>query len=102
MTWEGLSWRAEIDALVFRPAGHGGWCAVHRLAFRALLGRRSPTPEDCLAYAAAHRGAFEAAAAARIAERSYGKAINLHLTSREIARMDLNPQLEWQCGPKDF
>lgn len=86
MSGEGLSWRADIDALVFRPAGHGGWCAVHRLAFRALLGRRDPTPEDCLAYAAAHRTAFEAAAAGKISGRSYGAAASLHLTSRDIAR----------------
>ena len=86
MSAEGLSWRADIDALVFRPAGHGGWCAVHRLAFRALLGKREPTPEDCLAYAAAHRAAFEAAAAGKIARRGYDVAASLHLTSRDIAR----------------
>ena len=86
MSAEGLSWRDDIDALVFRPAGHGGWCAVHRLAFRALLGTRNPTPEDCLAHAAAHRGAFEEAAAGKIARRGYGAAASLHLTSRDIAR----------------
>ncbi|PWC32795.1 DUF1488 family protein [Azospirillum sp. TSO35-2] len=85
MTADGLLWRAEIDALVFRPAGHGGWCAVHRLAFRALLGRREPAPEDCLAYAADHRGALEAAAAGKIARRGYDVAASLHLTSRDIA-----------------
>ncbi|MCP1611413.1 hypothetical protein J2848_003086 [Azospirillum lipoferum] len=37
MTAERLSWRADIDAMVFQPAGHGGWCAVRRLAFRAHL-----------------------------------------------------------------
>lgn len=87
MTGADLSWRADIDALVFRPAGHGGWCAVHRLAFRALLGRREPTPEDCLAHAAAHRAAFEAAAAGKIARRGYDAAASLHLTSRDIARL---------------
>ncbi len=86
MTGADLSWRAEIDALVFRPAGHAGWCAVHRLAFRALLGTREPTPEDCLAYAAAHRDAFEAAAAGKIAKRGYDVAASLHLTSRDVAR----------------
>ncbi|CAO3411124.1 hypothetical protein [Azospirillum largimobile] len=85
MTAEGLSWRDDIDALVFRPAGHGGWCAVHRLAFRALLGLREPAPEDCLAHAAAHRPAFEAAAAGKIARRGYDAAASLHLTSRDIA-----------------
>lgn len=87
MTAEGLSWRVDIDALVFRPAGHGGWCAVHRLAFRALLGKREPTPEDCLAYASAHRASFEAAAAGKIARRGYGAAASLHLTSRDVARL---------------
>lgn len=86
MTGTDLSWRADIDALVFRPAGHGGWCAVHRLAFRALLGKRTPTPEECLAYAAAHFGAFEAAAAGKIARRGYDVAASLHLTSRDVTR----------------
>lgn len=72
--------------MVFRPAGHGGWCAVHRLAFRALLGKREPTPADCLAHAASHRPAFEAAAAGKIARRGYDAAASLHLTSRDIAR----------------
>ncbi|CAO3362318.1 hypothetical protein [Azospirillum melinis] len=85
MSGEGLSWRADIDALVFRPAGHGGWCAVHRLAFRALLGKRKPTPEDCLAFAAAYRASFEAAAAGKIVQRGYGAAASLHLTSRDVA-----------------
>jgi len=87
MSGEGLSWRADIDALVFQPAGHGGWCAVHRLAFRALLGEREPAPEDCLAYAAAHRASFEAAAVGKIAQRGYGVTASLHLTSRDVARL---------------
>ncbi|CBS91146.1 DUF1488 family protein [Azospirillum lipoferum] len=85
MSADGLCWRDDIDALVFRPAGHGGWCAIHRLAFRALLGTRNPAPEDCLAHAAAHRAALEAAAAGKIAKRGYGAAASLHLTSRDIA-----------------
>lgn len=87
MSADGLSWRDDIDALVFRPAEHGGWCAVHRLAFRALLGTREPTPEDCLAHAAAHRPAFEAAAAGKIARRGYDATASLHLTSRDVDRM---------------
>lgn len=86
MTADGLVWRADIDALVFRPAGHRGWCAVHRLAFRALLDRREPTPADCLAYAAACRAAFERAAAGKIAARGYDAAASLHLTSRDLVR----------------
>ncbi|CAO3440529.1 hypothetical protein [Azospirillum endophyticum] len=86
MTAGDFSWRVDIDALVFRPQGHGGWCAVHRLAFRSLLGQREPVPEDCLAYAAAHRTAFEAAAAGKIVGRGYDAAASLHLTSRDVAR----------------
>ncbi|WP_042695058.1 DUF1488 family protein [Azospirillum sp. B506] len=85
MSGDGLSWRADIDALVFRPAGHGGWCAIHRLAFRDLLGMRAPKPEDCLAFAASHRAAFEAAAVGKIARRGYDAAASLHLTSRDVA-----------------
>lgn len=82
---DGASWRGEIDALVFRPLGHEGICAVHRLAFRALLGRTG-APADCLAYFAAHRPAFEGAAAAKIASRGLGRGASLHLTSRDVAR----------------
>lgn len=78
-------WRPAIDALVFRPAGHGGNCAVHRLAFRALLGRTG-APAECLAFFAAHRPAFERAAAAKIARCGLGIAASLHLTSRDVAR----------------
>ncbi|MBK1839538.1 hypothetical protein JHL17_19185 [Azospirillum sp. YIM B02556] len=87
MTAGCFSWRADIDALVFRPQEHDGWCAVHRLAFRALLGRREPAPEDCLAYAATHAAAFEAAAAGKIARRGYDAVASLHLTSRDVARL---------------
>ncbi|RUQ69389.1 DUF1488 family protein [Azospirillum doebereinerae] len=78
-------WRPAIDSLAFHPAGHEGFCAVHRLAFRTLLGRDG-TPDDCLAYFAEHRSAFDRAAAAKIARRGLGVAVNLHLTSRDIAR----------------
>ncbi len=82
---DGAHWQAAIDALVFRPPGHGGVCAVHRLAFRALLGRLG-TPADCLAHFAAHRPAFERAAAAKIARRGLDPAASLHVTSRDVAR----------------
>jgi len=78
-------WRTDIDALVFTPPGHRGLCAVHRLAFRTLLGRL-PEPADCLAHFAATRAAFEQAAAAKIADRSLSPDANLHLTSRAIQR----------------
>ncbi len=78
-------WRAEIDALAFRPPGHQGWCAVHRLAFRALLGATG-TPDACLAFFAVHRPAFDRAAAAKIARCRLSASANLHLTSRDVAR----------------
>lgn len=78
-------WRAEIDALAFRPPGHQGWCAVHRLAFRALLGTTG-APDVCLAFFAVHRPAFDRAAVAKIAGRGLSASANLHLTSRDVAR----------------
>ncbi|MGF7173775.1 hypothetical protein [Azospirillum doebereinerae] len=39
-----------------------------------------------MAYFAEHRSAFDRAAAAKIARRGLGVAVNLHLTSRDIAR----------------
>lgn len=82
---DGALWRTAIDALAFRPPGHDGFCAVHRLAFRALLGRTG-MPADCLAYFTAHRPAFERAAAEKIARRGLDSLANLHLTSRDVVR----------------
>lgn len=80
-------WRQEIEALTFRPPGHGGWCAVHRLAFRTLMGGgRPPETEECLAYFLVHRPAFEQAAADKIARRGLPPDTSLHLTSRDIGR----------------
>ena len=78
-------WRTDIDALVFTPPGHRGLCAVHRLAFRTLLGRL-PEPADCLAHFTANRAAFERAAMAKITGRGLAPDANLHLTSRAIQR----------------
>lgn len=79
-------WRSDIDSLVFTPEGHRGWCAVHRLAFRALTGLRHPEPADGLAHFAAHRAAFQRAAARKIADRGLPPDANLHLTSRAVRR----------------
>lgn len=79
-------WSNAIDSLVFIPDGHRGWCAVHRLAFRALLGLRQPEPAACLDHFAAHRAAFQRAAAAKIAGRGLPPDATLHLTSRAVAR----------------
>jgi hypothetical protein len=78
-------WRRDIDALAFEPHGHEAACVVHRLAFRTLI-RMIPTPEDCIAYFAAHEAAFRAAAQAKILRRRIKPGMSFHLTSRDLAR----------------
>ena len=85
MTGGEASWRADLDALVFQPTGHGAPCMVHRLALRRFLGRM-PRPEDCLAFFSTHAEAFEAAAKTKIERRSLAPETSLHLTSRDISR----------------
>lgn len=82
---EQVCWRSEIDALVFPVDKHAAFCAVHRLAFRTLLGL-DPTPEDCLGYFGAFEYAFRAAASGKIAQKGLPVGRNFHLTSRDIAR----------------
>ena len=81
----GVTWRADIDALVFWIGAHSALCAVHRHAFRTLL-RRDPTPQDCLTYFGKFESVFRAATAAKIAQNQIPAGSNLHLTSRDIAR----------------
>ena len=78
-------WRDDIASLVFRVAGPGAICAVHRGAFRTLLGAE-PTPEACLGYFRRFEPAFRAAADAKIARKDILPGTSLHLTSRDIAR----------------
>ena len=78
-------WRSDIDALIFPVEEHAASCAVHRRAFRTLLGSE-PTPEDCLSYFEAFEYAFKAAAGSKIARKGLAAGKNLHLTSRDIAR----------------
>ncbi|MDA9410066.1 MULTISPECIES: hypothetical protein [unclassified Bradyrhizobium] len=78
-------WRDDIASLVFPVAGHGAICAVHRGAFRTLLGTK-PTPEACLDYFRRFEAAFRTAADAKIARRDILPGTSLHLTSRDIAR----------------
>lgn len=80
-----VTWRADIDALMFWIASHSASCAVHRRAFRTLM-RRDPTPPDCLAYFGNIEDAFRAAADAKITRNQIAAGSNLHLTSRDIAR----------------
>jgi hypothetical protein len=78
-------WRDDIASLVFPVTGHGAICAVHRGAFRTLLGT-SPSPEACLGYFRRFEAAFRAAAGAKITRKSILPGTSLHLTSRDIAR----------------
>ena len=78
-------WRDDIDALVFEPNDHRGFCMVHRLAFRTLL-RFCPEPSDCEAFFHAHEGAFRAAAEAKMIRENVANGFNFHLTSRDVTR----------------
>ena len=78
-------WRDDIASLVFPVSGHGAICAVHRGAFRTLLGIE-PTPDACLGHFRQFEAAFRAAASAKIARKSILPGTSLHLTSRDIAR----------------
>ena len=80
-----VHWRADIASLIFPVRNHGAICAVHRGAFRTLLGAE-PTPEDCLGYFQRFEAAFRAAACAKIAHKHIPAGRSLHLTSRDIAR----------------
>jgi len=80
-----IVWRSEIDALVFAVDEQGAFCALHRRAFRTLLGA-DPTPEQCLGYFTGFEAAFRAAARVKIAEKELPPGRNFHLTSRDVAR----------------
>jgi hypothetical protein len=77
-------WRDDIDALAFRPAGHSGFCMVHHLALRTVMGRLAP-PEECLAWFEAHRPVFDRAAQAKITRAALPPDANFHLTSRDLS-----------------
>jgi hypothetical protein len=79
-------WRADIESLVFPIGDQAAICAVHRGAFRTLLGAK-PTPQACLAYFAEFEDAFRTAASLKIARKCIPAGTNLHLTSRDIARI---------------
>jgi hypothetical protein len=83
------TWRDDIDALVFKPDGHQGFCVVHRRAFRTLQ-RFTPAPADCQTYFCTHEDAFRAAASAKILLKNVGSGMNFHLTSRDVARQIKN------------
>lgn len=79
-----VTWRQDLDALVFMPRGHQGGCFIHRLAFRSLGGVASL--ESCEALFRAHEDAFERAAQAKIARVGMPSERSFHLTSRGIRR----------------
>ena len=79
------TWRHDIDALAFQPADHTGICMVHRRAFRTLL-RAAPSPQQCVDFFIAHRGAFQAAARAKVLRANVEETANFHLTSRDVTR----------------
>ena len=91
----GARWHSEIDALVFPVERHAALCAVHRLAFRTLLGAE-PTAEDCLSYFGGFEAAFKGAAAVKIAQKGLPAGRNFHLTSRDIARKLVELELKQQ------
>lgn len=64
---------------------------MHRRAFRTLLGT-DPTPQQCLAYFGTFEPAFRAAASLKIARNRIPAGLNLHLTSRDVARKLLEMQ----------
>lgn len=80
-----VHWRDDIASLVFAVTGHGAICAVHRGAFRTLLGTE-PTPDACLDYFQRFEAVFRAAAGAKIAGEGILPGTSLHLTSRDVAR----------------
>lgn len=80
-----VEWRDDIDSLAFQPAGHSGFCVIHRRAFETLLGQKA-SPSLCADYFKAHRPTFEQAAAGKIARAALRGPDNFHLTSRDVAR----------------
>jgi len=84
MTAHDLTWRHDIDALVFRPNGHEGSCFIHRLAFRSMSGEAGQ--ERCEAYFRVHQKAFERAAQGKIRRAGLTMEQNFHLTSRDVRR----------------
>jgi hypothetical protein len=78
-------WRDDIASVVFPVRGRGAICAVHRGAFRTLIGAE-PSPEDCLGYFRRFEAAFREAAGAKIVRKGILAGTSLHLTSRDVAR----------------
>ncbi|CVI58948.1 MULTISPECIES: hypothetical protein [Agrobacterium] len=82
---DAAEWSEELDALRFAVPGHGAFCAVHRLAFKAVLGP-SPAGEAALAFFHQHEAAFVSAALSKIQRAGLPAGRSLHLNSRDIRR----------------
>jgi hypothetical protein len=82
---DAAEWSDELDALRFSVPGHGAPCAMHRLAFKALLAAE-PLKEACLAFFAANEQAFFTAAATKITRLSLPADRSLHINSRDLRR----------------
>ncbi|KXG88036.1 hypothetical protein [Agrobacterium bohemicum] len=80
-----VEWSDELDALRFSVPGHGAPCAMHRLAFKALL-RQEPEKAACLQFFESNSPAFLTAAAAKIARLALPVDRSLHLNSRDLRR----------------
>ncbi|WP_421361786.1 hypothetical protein [Agrobacterium rosae] len=78
-----VEWSDELDALRFSVPGHGAPCAMHRLAFKALL-HQEPEKAACLQFFADNSQAFTTAAATKIARDSLPFDRSLHVNSRDI------------------
>ena len=94
----GVHWCADIASLIFPLAEHNAICAVHRGAFRTLLGA-DPTPDACLDYFTRFEEAFRGAAGAKIVRKRIPLGTNLHLTSRDITRKLLEAD-QIECGER--
>ncbi len=78
-------WSDELDCLHFPVPGHGALCAMHRLAFKALL-QEAPTAQTCRAYFLENRDAFLDAARKKIERMTIPSDRSLHINSRDLRR----------------
>jgi len=83
-------WRDDIDAVQFRFDQSERLCFIHRLAFKVLLDGQ-PNPKNCLAFINDHLEAFLSAAVKKAARTGQPEK-NIHITSRDVARMLTNAE----------
>lgn len=82
---EDAEWSDELDCLRFPVPGHGAPCAMHRLAFKALL-PEEPSKARCLSYFFENRTTFLTAARDKINRMSIAEDKSLHINSRDVRR----------------